>query len=68
MNRASVAHKFNVFKEQNQQNMNFTLNEYLLQINVTFAVAFQIRVQKYANSPRQVPLSYQFRNKVSSFY
>lgn len=69
MNHASVAHKITVFKEQNQQNMNFTQNsEYLLQINVTFAAAFQIQVQKCAASPWQVPLSYHFRNKVFLFF
>lgn len=61
-----------VFKEQNHQNMIFTQkqkhnNEYLLQISVTSAVAFQRPVQKCAASPWQVPLSCHFRNKVCSF-
>ena len=69
---ASFAHKITVFKEQNQQIMNFTQkqkhNEYLLQINVTFAVASQRQFQKYVASPWQVPLSYHFRNKICSFF
>ena len=42
-------------------------NEYLLQINVTFAVASQRQFLKCVASPWQVPLSYHFRNKVRSF-
>ena len=44
-------HTKSLFKEKNQ-NMNFIQkNEYLLQINVTIVVAFQIQAQKWAASP-----------------
>ena len=42
-------------------------NEYLLQISVTSAVAFQRTVQKCTASPWKVPLSCHFPNKVCSF-
>ena len=57
------------FEEQNQQNMNFTQKniEYLVQINVTFAVASQRQFQKCVASPWQVPLLNHLRSKVCSF-
>lgn len=69
MNHASVAHKITLLKEENQQNMTFKqkLNEYLLQVNVTFVVAIQRQAQKCAVLSWQVALPFHFHNKVCSF-
>lgn len=73
MNHASVAHKVTIFKEQSQPNKFHSktetqFNEYILQIDLTFAVPFQSQVQEYAASPLQVPLACNFCNKVYSFF